>query len=40
MADYQNLKVGVQDRIAVIAIDHPPANAFDRRTLDLSLIHI
>lgn len=34
MADYQNLKVGVQDRIAVIAIDHPPANAFDRRTLD------
>ena len=34
MADYQNLKVGVQDRIAVIAIDHPPANAFDGRTLD------
>ena len=34
MADYQNLKVGVQDRIAVIAIDHPPANAFDQRTLD------
>ena len=34
MADYQNIKVGVQDRIAVIAIDHPPANAFDQRTLD------
>ncbi len=34
MAEYQNIKFGVQDRIAVIAIDHPPANAFDRRTLD------
>ena len=34
MADYQNIKVGVQERIAVIAIDHPPANAFDQRTLD------
>ncbi|MFZ2489512.1 MAG: enoyl-CoA hydratase-related protein [Anaerolineae bacterium] len=34
MADFQNIKYGVQDRIAVIAIDHPPANAFDQRTLD------
>lgn len=34
MAEYQNIKFGVQDRIAVIAIDHPPANAFDRRTLE------
>ncbi len=34
MADYQNVKYGVQDQIAVIAIDHPPANAFDVRTLD------
>lgn len=34
MAEYQNIKYGVQDRIAVIAIDHPPANAFDLRTLD------
>ena len=33
MADYQNIKYGVQDNIAVIAIDHPPANAFDNRTL-------
>jgi enoyl-CoA hydratase/carnithine racemase len=34
MAEYQNIKYGVQDKIAVIAIDHPPANAFNLRTLD------
>lgn len=33
MAEYQNIKFGVQDNIAVIAIDHPPANAFDLRTM-------
>lgn len=33
MAEYQNIKYGVQDNVAVIAIDHPPANAFDNRTL-------
>lgn len=33
MAEYQNIKYGVQDMMAVIAIDHPPANAFDMRTM-------
>ncbi len=39
MAEYQNIKFGVQDRMAVIAIDHPPANAFDRRTLAYAYAH-
>lgn len=34
MADYQRVKFGMQDGIAVIAIDHPPANAFDTQTID------
>ncbi|MEA3337286.1 MAG: enoyl-CoA hydratase-related protein [Chloroflexota bacterium] len=33
MAEYQNIKFGIQDRVAVIAIDHPPVNALDLRTL-------
>jgi len=36
MAEYQNVKVSVEDRIATLTIDHPPANAFDTQTvLDL-----
>ena len=31
MAEYSNLKVAVEDRVAVLTIDHPPANAFDTR---------
>ena len=33
MAEYQNVKYGVADRIATITIDHPPANAFDTQTV-------
>ena len=28
MAEYTNVKVNVEDRVAVLTIDHPPANAF------------
>jgi enoyl-CoA hydratase/carnithine racemase len=35
--DYRNVHVTVQDRIAVLAIDHPPVNTLDAATfLDLS----
>ncbi|MBN1659608.1 MAG: enoyl-CoA hydratase/isomerase family protein [Anaerolineae bacterium] len=33
MAEYQNLKVNIEDRTAVLTIDHPPANAFDTQTV-------
>lgn len=33
MAEYQNLKYGVQDRVAVIMLDHPPVNAFNTATM-------
>ena len=33
MAEYTNLKVSVEDRVGVLTIDHPPANAFNRATL-------
>ena len=33
MAEYTNLKITVEDRVGVLTIDHPPANAFDRQTL-------
>ena len=33
MGDYQNVKMSVEDRAAIITIDHPPANAFDTRTV-------
>ena len=29
MGEYQTIKVGMEDRTAIITIDHPPANAFD-----------
>lgn len=36
MGEYQFVKTAVEDRVAVITIDHPPANAFDTQTvLDL-----
>ncbi len=34
MAEYTNVKVSLEDRVAVLTIDHPPANAFNRQTLD------
>jgi enoyl-CoA hydratase/carnithine racemase len=34
MAEYTNVKTNVEDRVAVLTIDHPPANAFNGPTLD------
>ena len=33
MGDYQNIKLSVKDRTAIITIDHPPVNAFDTQTV-------
>jgi enoyl-CoA hydratase len=33
MGDYQNIKVGIEARTAILTIDHPPANALDRQTV-------
>ncbi len=33
MGDYQFVKVSIEDRAAILTIDHPPANAFDRQTV-------
>ncbi|HIC88978.1 MAG TPA: enoyl-CoA hydratase [Anaerolineae bacterium] len=33
MAERQNVRVTIEDRIAVLTIDHPPVNAFDRQTM-------
>jgi enoyl-CoA hydratase/carnithine racemase len=33
MGEYQNINLAVEERTAIITIDHPPANAFDTRTL-------
>jgi len=33
MADLQNAKYTVEDRIAVITLDHPPVNAFNSQTV-------
>jgi enoyl-CoA hydratase/carnithine racemase len=33
MADLQNVKYTVEDRIAVITLDHPPVNAFNTQTV-------
>ncbi len=33
MGDYQNINLAVEDRTAIITIDHPPANAFDTQTV-------
>jgi enoyl-CoA hydratase len=34
MNEYTNVKMIIEDRVAVLTIDHPPANAFNRATLD------
>ena len=33
MGEYQNIKVSIEDRAAILTIDHPPANALDRQTV-------
>lgn len=33
MGEYQNIKLSIEDRAAVLTIDHPPANALDQHTL-------
>ncbi|MGC8825449.1 MAG: enoyl-CoA hydratase-related protein [Anaerolineae bacterium] len=33
MGEYQNVRYSVDDRVATITIDHPPANAFDSQTV-------
>jgi enoyl-CoA hydratase/carnithine racemase len=33
MGEYQNVKMSIEDRAALITIDHPPANAFDTQTV-------
>lgn len=34
MSDYQNVKWSVEDRTGIITVDHPPANALDRQTVE------
>ena len=34
MSEYQNIKWSVEDRTGIITLDHPPANALDRRTVE------
>jgi enoyl-CoA hydratase/carnithine racemase len=33
MGEYQFVKITIEDRTAILTIDHPPANALDRQTL-------
>jgi enoyl-CoA hydratase/carnithine racemase len=33
MGTYQYIKVAIEDRTAILTIDHPPANAFDTQTM-------
>ena len=33
MADYQTVKVSVEDRTAILTVDNPPANAFNRQQM-------
>ena len=34
MGEYQYVRVSVEDRIATVTIDHPPANAFNRQVVE------
>jgi enoyl-CoA hydratase/carnithine racemase len=34
MSDYQYVKLGLEDRTAIITIDHPPVNALNRQTIE------
>ena len=33
MGEYQYVKVSIEERIAILTIDHPPANSFDTQTV-------
>jgi len=33
MGEYQYVHVSIEDRIAILTIDHPPANAFNKQTI-------
>jgi enoyl-CoA hydratase/carnithine racemase len=33
MAEYTNIKIAIEERVGVLTIDHPPANAFNSATL-------
>jgi enoyl-CoA hydratase/carnithine racemase len=33
MAEYTNVKISIEDRVAILTLDHPPVNAFNRATL-------
>ena len=33
MGEYQNMKVTIEGRTAILTIDHPPANSFDAQTV-------
>jgi len=33
MGEFQNVKMAIEDRAAILTIDHPPANAFDTQTV-------
>jgi enoyl-CoA hydratase/carnithine racemase len=33
MGEFQNIRVGIEDRTAILTIDHPPANALDTKTV-------
>ena len=33
MADRQNIRYTVEERVATVVIDHPPANALNKQTL-------
>lgn len=34
MAEYANVRIALEDRVAILTIDHPPVNAFNRATLN------
>jgi len=34
MGEYQTVKLSIEDRAAIVTIDHPPANAFNSQVLD------
>jgi enoyl-CoA hydratase/carnithine racemase len=33
MSEYTNVRIALEDRVAILTIDHPPANAFNRATI-------
>lgn len=33
MAEYTNVRISLEDRVAILTIDHPPVNAFNRATV-------